>query len=364
MKLIHYISNIFKRYKKNIGDTSVYNANELVDFFAGNKQDNKGRYITTYLKYDPKEIEQFHDFIQWAFPTSKPSEYNPDAPIIDDTFAEHLQENSKALENYCSMCHRYLNHIGLDCNGKCCKNCSVHENEKERVEFWQIKGHNFLRITRLLQSLCESGNHLCSRKVYEALLLKKEAEFERVYYGSLRFWKETQDINDQYLPYLKYSESPISSLRLWALRTYYKYRIEEYVEIGSVHGITHWDRVYENGKMLLGEGVNENVVATFAYTHDVFRRDDGNDYEHGPRASEMIVSIRNTYLSFLNDDEFALLSEACKLHTTSEGTDNPTLNACFDSDRLDLGRVGITPDPDKMCSVKGRHLAKEWMSEH
>ena len=102
MKLIHYISNIFKRYKKNIGDTSVYNANELVDFFAGNKQDNKGRYITTYLKYDPKEIEQYHDFIQWAFPTSKPSEYNPDAPIIDDTFAEHLQENSKALENYCS----------------------------------------------------------------------------------------------------------------------------------------------------------------------------------------------------------------------------------------------------------------------
>lgn len=187
----------------------------------------------------------------------------------------------------------------------------------------------------------------------------KENEYARAYDDTLIGWKE--EINDLYLPYAEPSY-PIATLRLWALKTYYKYRKEESIEIGTVHGLTHWDRVFENGQKLLDEGVNEKVVAAFAYTHDVFRNNDGNDYGHGPRASEMIKSIRNTYLGFLNNDEFELLCEACKLHTVSEGTDNPTLNACFDSDRLDLGRVGIIPDPDKMCSIKGQQLAKEMIT--
>lgn len=36
-------------------------------------------------------------------------------------------------------------------------------------------------------------------------------------------------------------------------------------------------------------------------------------------------------------------------------------NACFDADRLDLGRVGITPNPDKMATVQGRILAEKMM---
>ena len=34
-----------------------------------------------------------------------------------------------------------------------------------------------------------------------------------------------------------------------------------------------------------------------------------------------------------------------------------TMYACFDADRLDLGRVGITPDPKKMATAKGKELA-------
>ena len=31
--------------------------------------------------------------------------------------------------------------------------------------------------------------------------------------------------------------------------------------------------------------------------------------------------------------------------------------ACFDADRLDLGRVGITPDQEKMATEKGMEMA-------
>lgn len=33
------------------------------------------------------------------------------------------------------------------------------------------------------------------------------------------------------------------------------------------------------------------------------------------------------------------------------------VQACWDADRLDLGRVGIIPDPERMGTVKGEQLA-------
>ena len=39
-------------------------------------------------------------------------------------------------------------------------------------------------------------------------------------------------------------------------------------------------------------------------------------------------------------------------------TGNPTIDACFDSDRLDLWRVGIIPDPDRLATEKGKEIAR------
>lgn len=48
-----------------------------------------------------------------------------------------------------------------------------------------------------------------------------------------------------------------------------------------------------------------------------------------------------------------------RLHTSTHSTGNPTIDACFDADRLDLGRVNITPDPEKMATEKGKELARQ-----
>lgn len=149
----------------------------------------------------------------------------------------------------------------------------------------------------------------------------------------------------------------IEKLREWAIN-FRESRIKENnLCLCETHGVDHWDRVYKNGIKLKDDEVNEKVLAAFAYTHDVWRNDDWQDLDHGPRAARALMLIRHSYLSFLTDDEFDLLRKACRLHTESTGTDNPTLNACFDADRLDIGRVGYVPDPDKMCSELGKQLA-------
>ncbi len=59
----------------------------------------------------------------------------------------------------------------------------------------------------------------------------------------------------------------------------------------------------------------------------------------------------NTSLPALrNDDDFSLLITACSLHTSARTHDDITVQACFDSDRLDLGRVGTMPDAKYLCT--------------
>ena len=127
--------------------------------------------------------------------------------------------------------------------------------------------------------------------------------------------------------------------------------------LGALHGIRHWDRVYENGQKLLTPDTNPLVIGLFAYLHDSCRIDDGEDINHGQRAAVWIDTLRNTYLKDVSDEEIELLQEACRLHTTKLKTGNPTIDACFDSDRLDLWRVGIIPDPARLATEKGKEIA-------
>ena len=129
----------------------------------------------------------------------------------------------------------------------------------------------------------------------------------------------------------------------------------------SVHGVSHWDRVARNAEVLITSDVDELVVKAFAYIHDVERVNESDDLQHGPRAALLVDEIRSSVLSFLNDQEIEQLKEACRFHTIRHKTEDATVNACFDADRLDLGRVGITPNPNKMATVQGRIIAEKMM---
>ena len=52
----------------------------------------------------------------------------------------------------------------------------------------------------------------------------------------------------------------------------------------------------------------------------------------------------------LPDHEFRLLHRACAGHTQERTHPNVTIQTCLDADRLDLGRVGITSQPSRLCT--------------
>ena len=150
------------------------------------------------------------------------------------------------------------------------------------------------------------------------------------------------------------SEADIIEIRNFALKGW---------ELGETHGLSHWQRVERNGIILstyngkIREGINMKIVRFFAYLHDKCRLNDWADLEHGVRAADMLPIIRDTILKDFTDEEVSLLDRACRYHTTELRTGNPTIDVCFDADRLDLGRVGIVPNPKRMATEQGAYYA-------
>jgi uncharacterized protein len=125
----------------------------------------------------------------------------------------------------------------------------------------------------------------------------------------------------------------------------------------SVHGPDHWRRVERNGLLLATRtGADIAVVRLFALFHDSRRENDGWDDGHGMRGAEYAATLRGSAY-ILSDDRFELLRYACVWHTDGERHDDPTIATCWDADRLDLGRVGIIPDPAFMSTDFGREIA-------
>lgn len=131
------------------------------------------------------------------------------------------------------------------------------------------------------------------------------------------------------------------------------------------HGIRHWARVFEIGCRLAEQnGANLKVVQLFSIFHDARRLNEHLDPEHGPRGAELAVKLRREYLPTLQDDEFRLLCLACCKHTSAATHFDITVQTCFDSDRLDLGRVGTMPDPKLLCTRAAKsQLIIDWAYE-
>jgi uncharacterized protein len=126
--------------------------------------------------------------------------------------------------------------------------------------------------------------------------------------------------------------------------------------VRGAHGVVHWARVLENGlRLVAATGANAEVVILFALFHDCRRVSEGWDGGHGLRGAEYAATLRGK-LVHLDDAEFGLLYEACRLHTDGHTKADVTVQTCWDADRLDLGRVGVTPKPDRLCTDAARAL--------
>ena len=120
------------------------------------------------------------------------------------------------------------------------------------------------------------------------------------------------------------------------------------------HGIGHWVRVHRNGLELCEVmGLSPIVPTAFAFLHDSQRFDEGMDVMHGPRACEWLDRLyHNGELGPLNLElrDYKLLLRAIAGHSNGGTEEDPIVQICWDSDRLDLGRVGTMPMARYLCT--------------
>ena len=128
------------------------------------------------------------------------------------------------------------------------------------------------------------------------------------------------------------------------------------LDIESYHGIKHWDKVAKIGVYLAKyTKADPKVVYFFAYLHDSQRENESNDQEHGKRAAEYVLGLNRRGLLLIEDKQLRQLIYACAYHAECEAqSDDITIQTCWDADRLDLGRIGIVPNPFFLYTEAGK----------
>jgi uncharacterized protein len=124
----------------------------------------------------------------------------------------------------------------------------------------------------------------------------------------------------------------------------------------GTHGISHWERVRENGLRLAERtGADPLVVELFAYLHDSKRRNERRDPGHGARAAEFVCLLQGSLFD-LSETDLERLVYACTYHTDGLTEADITVQTCWDADRLDLGRVGIRPQARYLCTPAAKEI--------
>lgn len=121
---------------------------ELLDFFGDAEGCNASGYtLEQVLGWDDEDWELQHDFIQWLFPTDEPSQFNPDAPVLDAATIARFRNDPllrhrlrRAFDRWLSFCGIIRTDDGLAFGD-------------QNPDVWNRQNHNWLRVTRVLRSL-------------------------------------------------------------------------------------------------------------------------------------------------------------------------------------------------------------------
>ncbi len=128
------------------------------------------------------------------------------------------------------------------------------------------------------------------------------------------------------------------------------------------HGPNHWARVRKHALTVgASTGADLLVVELFAFLHDSQRRNENEDPLHGPRAADYATSLNGVRFE-LTAEQLEKLCFAIRHHSDGGKHPDPTIQTCWDADRLDLGRVGIKPAARYLSAAGAKEIeaAYQW----
>lgn len=144
---------------------------KLLAFYLGEQRDSAGRKIQDIWAWDFEKLEHTHDFIQWLFPLTERSAYNPNAPIVNAEIVQSFHQNLQLQENLRRSLTVMLEFYGLQRQeleqGVVITQSANYPNRQPK---WVSRSnHNFLRITRILKCLIAFGLEDEAKAFYDCL---------------------------------------------------------------------------------------------------------------------------------------------------------------------------------------------------
>ena len=135
----------------------------LIPFYRGSEANIARVTLNQILSWNDARLENVHNYIQWLFPQSTPSQYNPDAPLLDDATIQAFHNDPALQNNLLASFRRMLAFYGLQMD-EGTRVITRAPNFNQRSSVWLTPGnHNFWRITRIIDSMKLLGFPGCSR---------------------------------------------------------------------------------------------------------------------------------------------------------------------------------------------------------
>jgi hypothetical protein len=171
----------------------------LLRFYRLEGRDARGRTLSEIWTWDDASLESVHDYIQWLFPLSEPSAFNPHAPILtDDTiaaFRAHDDLRERLLRSLTLMLGFYGLALAPGSGGAPRIEPSAAFTVKSRG--WLHPGnHNHLRLTRILTSLRLLGFEEHARALYACLAAIARDHPHAVSATTLAYWRNAAASSD------------------------------------------------------------------------------------------------------------------------------------------------------------------------
>lgn len=168
---------------------SRWGSDPAVAFYSGGR-DTEGRTLDEIVAWDDARLEAVHDYIQWLFPTRRPSGVNLFAPLVSDDTVRGFEQDAALRDRLRRSLDRMLAFYGLRWNGERIEIDS--ERFADRARVWLHAGnHNHLRLTRIMDSLATLGLRAEAEALRRCLIEEVAARHAgRVSPRTISFWRQ------------------------------------------------------------------------------------------------------------------------------------------------------------------------------
>lgn len=146
---------------------SGLNQSAIVDFLSGAAPDHAGRNISEIWGWNHRKLEMVHDYIQWLFPLTEPSRFNPNAPLLTAADIVAIRSAPTLQTQIRRSLDLMLDFLGLERHAD---RITRAPDYAQRSAHWLAPAnHNHLRLTRIILFLRHAGLERESRQLFKCL---------------------------------------------------------------------------------------------------------------------------------------------------------------------------------------------------